>query len=87
MIKKGELYFPSAKTKEKAILRDEKIYQEAERDPVAFWSKLAKELFWFKEWEKDFEENPPYFKWFLDCLLYTSPSPRDISGSRMPSSA
>ena len=22
-----------------------------------------------------------------DCLLYTSPSPRDISGSRMPSSA
>ena len=27
--------------------------------------------------------------WFKDesCLLYTSPSPRDISGSRMPSSA
>ena len=24
---------------------------------------------------------------FLSCLLYTSPSPRDISGSRMPSSA
>ena len=24
---------------------------------------------------------------FGDCLLYTSPSPRDISGSRMPSSA
>ena len=25
--------------------------------------------------------------WFWSCLLYTSPSPRDISGSRMPSSA
>ena len=24
---------------------------------------------------------------FENCLLYTSPSPRDISGSRMPSSA
>ena len=24
---------------------------------------------------------------FDTCLLYTSPSPRDISGSRMPSSA
>ena len=23
----------------------------------------------------------------VNCLLYTSPSPRDISGSRMPSSA
>ena len=26
-------------------------------------------------------------KYFLDCLLYTSPSPRDLSTSRMPSSA
>ena len=25
--------------------------------------------------------------WMSGCLLYTSPSPRDISGSRMPSSA
>jgi len=25
--------------------------------------------------------------WFTDCLLYTSPSPRDLSTSRMPSSA
>ena len=24
---------------------------------------------------------------YIPCLLYTSPSPRDISGSRMPSSA
>ena len=24
---------------------------------------------------------------FMDCLLYTSPSPRDLSTSRMPSSA
>ena len=24
---------------------------------------------------------------FLDCLLYTSPSPRDVEESRMPSSA
>ena len=39
--------------------------------------------------------NPIYFAirdddhigYDRDCLLYTSPSPRDISGSRMPSSA
>ena len=24
---------------------------------------------------------------YLDCLLYTSPSPRDVEESRMPSSA
>ena len=28
-----------------------------------------------------------YMSSMLCCLLYTSPSPRDISGSRMPSSA
>ena len=31
-----------------------------------------------------------YYSWskeFMDCLLYTSPSPRDQRGSRMPSSA
>ena len=28
-----------------------------------------------------------YIGRILTCLLYTSPSPRDISGSRMPSSA
>ena len=28
-----------------------------------------------------------YNNCFKNCLLYTSPSPRDISGSRMPSSA
>ena len=29
------------------------------------------------------KEREPFF----DCLLYTSPSPRDLSTSRMPSSA
>ena len=27
------------------------------------------------------------YHWLKDCLLYTSPSPRDLSTSRMPSSA
>ena len=26
-------------------------------------------------------------KWCFDCLLYTSPSPREVEESRMPSSA
>ena len=29
----------------------------------------------------------PTYKWSPDCLLYTSPSPRDATLSRMPSSA
>ena len=30
---------------------------------------------------------PEDFNDYIDCLLYTSPSPRDQRGSRMPSSA
>ena len=33
------------------------------------------------------ESKRPYSCAFIDCLLYTSPSPRDLSTSRMPSSA
>ena len=35
----------------------------------------------YEQWRKD---NP---EWDKDCLLYTSPSPRDRISSRMPSSA
>ena len=31
--------------------------------------------------------KPRFYKRYIDCLLYTSPSPRDLSTSRMPSSA
>ena len=31
--------------------------------------------------------NIEHYDKYTNCLLYTSPSPRDISGSRMPSSA
>ena len=38
--------------------------------------------------ETDAESNPIVGKgWFPGCLLYTSPSPRDATLSRMPSSA
>ena len=33
------------------------------------------------------QSDMPYCEKYICCLLYTSPSPRDISGSRMPSSA
>ena len=64
MIKKNGYYFPDKTLKEKANLRDEKIYLEAEKDPVLFWEKLASQLYWQKKWKKAFSHQPPYFKWF-----------------------
>ena len=34
-----------------------------------------------------FGQDPEFFAFYRACLLYTSPSPRDLSTSRMPSSA
>ena len=65
MIKKGELYYPTKEFKKKAWIKTKRIYKEAAKNPILFWEKLAKELFWFKIWKKAFEHNPPYFKWFL----------------------
>jgi len=39
----------------------------------------------FYEWTKDAEGKR--LPWYITCLLYTSPSPRDRTRSRMPSSA
>ncbi|MDP2967088.1 MAG: AMP-binding protein, partial [bacterium] len=66
MIKKGDLYYSSEEFKKKAWLKNSKIYQEAAKDPIKFWEKLAKELFWFRPWKKAFLQKPPYFQWFVD---------------------
>jgi acetyl-CoA synthetase len=65
VVNKKGLYWPSEKMKKKAWVKDKKIYEEALKDPIKFWEGLAEQLFWFKKWEKAFEHEPPYFKWFL----------------------
>jgi len=69
MIKKDDLYYPTEEFRNKALVKDKKIYQEAGKDPIKFWEQIAKELFWFKSWEKAFEHEPPYFQWFVGGKL------------------
>ncbi len=66
MIKKGGLYWPSEEFKNKAWVKDKKVYQEALQDPIKFWEKLAGGLIWFQKWEKGFEFQPRNFKWFVN---------------------
>jgi len=65
MIKKGNLYFPTKEFKKRAWIKDKSIYKEATKNPIRFWSNLAKELSWSKSWKKVFVHKPPYFNWFL----------------------
>ncbi|MBA3285455.1 MAG: acetate--CoA ligase [Nitrosopumilus sp.] len=42
----------------------EKIKNKASGNPEQFWAECAKNLAWFKQWDKILEWNPPFAKWF-----------------------
>jgi len=65
MIKKGEVYYPGRDFQKRAWVNNKKIYKEAAKNPIKFWEEAAKELFWFKKWNKAFLHKPPYFQWFV----------------------
>ena len=63
-------FWPSGEAKKHAWVSDPKIYEEAAKDPVAFWEKRAEEgIEWFQKWEKAYEWNPPHYKWFVGAKL------------------
>src|SRR5215471_11695537 len=43
----------------------ERIYRESIEQPEKFWARIAKELHWFKNWDKVLEWNHPWAKWFV----------------------
>ena len=47
--------------------------------------KLTREI--IKDYAEQYYQHVKAFPRYISCLLYTSPSPRDQRGSRMPSSA
>jgi len=48
------------------------IYDEAERDRLAFWEKQAERLHWFKKWDQVLDWQPPFAKWFVGGQLNAS---------------
>ena len=56
-------------------------------DHAATTQKPSQVLKKIDEYYKNFNANVHRGAHQLSCLLYTSPSPRDLLGSRMPSSA
>ena len=53
---------------------------------VSLFSRKGNQLILTREGE-EFYQKANYILQYCNCLLYTSPSPRDLSTSRMPSSA
>ena len=41
------------------------MVEDGLRDPEAFWDRAARELPWFRTWDKVFQADPPTFRWFI----------------------
>ena len=55
----------SAKAHIKSLEEYEALYKQSIDDPEKFWAGVAKELHWFKPWDKVLEWNLPWAKWFV----------------------
>ena len=42
-----------------------RLCKQAEDDPETFWAGIARELHWFKPWERVLDWNVPWAKWFV----------------------
>ncbi|MGC8606587.1 MAG: acetate--CoA ligase [Vulcanisaeta sp.] len=62
--------------RERAIDPEEyrRIHEESLKDIEAFWSNIARELEWFKPWDKALvaDPQPPFYKWFVGGRLNAS---------------
>ncbi len=56
----------------KSLEEYEAMYKRSIEDPEAFWAGIAKELHWFKPWDKVLEWNLPWAKWFVGGKLNLS---------------
>lgn len=72
VVKKGKAYWPSKEMKKIAWISNPKIYKQADKNPIKFWSELSKKgIKWEKLWDEKntYIEKIPYFKWFKSGKL------------------
>src|SRR5918995_2096775 len=68
-----ETFEPPAAFREKALISDQSVYEEAARDPQAWWARQAEALDWFESWDQVLDESEaPFFKWFAGGKLNAS---------------
>jgi acetyl-CoA synthetase len=76
VLREGRKFAPPANFSHIAHVKSmagyEALYRRAAEDPEGFWAECAKELSWFKPFDKVLEWNFPFAKWFLNGKLNAS---------------
>ena len=69
LLREERRFDPPLGFQEHALVRDQTPYEEAARDRESFWEGWARELHWFKPWNKVLEWEAPFAKWFVGGSL------------------
>jgi acetyl-CoA synthetase len=69
ILREGRKFSPVADFSRHAWIKSETEHRElcrrAEQDPEEFWAERARDLDWFKPFDKVLERQPPFAKWFV----------------------
>jgi acetyl-CoA synthetase len=84
LLREDRVFPPFEDFRARAQVRDESLYAEANRDPDAFWARLAGELEWSRPWDTVLEWKPPHAKWFIGGKINASVNclDRHLRGAR-----
>ena len=72
LLREDRTFPPPPEFRARAAVSDDKLYEEAARDPEAFWAKFAAELEWSRRWDRILDWQPPHAKWFVGGKLNAS---------------
>ena len=76
VLSEDRVFPPSAEFARNAHVKSfeeyERIYDEAAKDPAAFWAEQANSLNWFKKWDTILEWDEPFANWFVGGKINVS---------------
>ena len=81
LLKERRVIDPPEEFRRRALVQDEAIYREAERDLEGFWAREAERLTWYRGWTQVLKWDPPWAKWFLGGRLNISSTHPRLSES------
>jgi acetyl-CoA synthetase len=73
ILNEGRKFPPSPEFSSRAWIKSLAEYEElcrrGEQDPEGFWAECAREISWFKPFDKVLESNFPFAKWFVGAQV------------------
>ncbi|HET9743044.1 MAG TPA: acetate--CoA ligase [Terriglobales bacterium] len=76
ILREARKFDPPAEFSQRAHIKSmaeyKRLYDQAAADPEKFWDGVARELHWFKPWNKVLEWELPWAKWFVGGKLNLS---------------